>query len=574
MRRSVSAKEPFVRKEVSREEARTSFRPKPAQASVPSGRWPGRGRLLLRNRALRRSLPGPHIQDTASSRVLHLLGFSAITPGGPEAAVTLQRIRGVGFPTEAGLKEYLKLRSEAEARDHRSLGQKLELFTFFDEAPGFPAILPNGIVVLHELERFVREHLKEAGYSEIRTPLMWAQSVYETSGHWEHYRENMFLTEADNRVFGWKPMNCPGSMLIFKSRARSYRELPLRLAEFAPLHRFEASGTLHGLTRVREFVQDDAHLFVTEEQIEPEIQTLLTWIARAFSTFRLKWSYELSTRPAQFLGEKETWDRAEAMLEKILRGSGIEYRVSPGEGAFYGPKIDIHIRDSLGRPWQTGTIQLDYQIPEQVWLEVPGPEANSTLHRHSPGDPGIVRAVPRGPARAYGRTAPPVARRDPGTDPPGHGATVRGGRGARSGAGRGRDPGPSRRNGRVAFEEGADGRGRAGSLRHGAGRQGVGGGDRRASRPRYEGFSDDVPTRAPSVHRGPRPEARVRPVDHGTPRSDDGPTGRPSGPPGARHRARGRASRSTVPMYRTARVSGSTVGVEGPRHPAARRRGS
>jgi threonyl-tRNA synthetase len=234
------------------------------------------------------------------------------------------------------------------------------------------------MIVVRELERFVTEHLERAGYSEVRTPLMFDISVYQTSGHWEHYRENMLLTTADDRTFGWKPMNCPGSMMIFRSRARSYRELPMRLAEFAPLHRNEASGTLHGMTRVREFVQDDAHVFVSEDQIEAELRVLLEWVRSAFTTFHLEWSYELSTRPATFLGEKETWDRAEAILEKVLKESGVKYRISPGEGAFYGPKIDIHIRDSIGRPWQTGTIQLDYQMPLRFGLEYQG--ADGKMH--------------------------------------------------------------------------------------------------------------------------------------------------------------------------------------------------
>jgi threonyl-tRNA synthetase len=266
------------------------------------------------------------------------------------------------------------MRAEAEARDHRTLGMKLELFMFVDEAPGFPIWLPNGMIVVRELEKFVREQLEAAGYLEIRTPLLFAQSVYETSGHWEHYREDMFLTEVEGRTFGWKPMNCPGSMLIFRARARSYRELPMRLAEFAPLHRFEASGTLHGLTRVREFVQDDAHIFLMEEQAEPEIRSLLALIERVFSKFHLDWSCELSTRPAKFLGESEVWDKAEATLERVLKASGVKYRISPGEGGFYAPKIDIHIRDSLGRPWQTGTIQLDYQMPLRFGLTYQGPD--------------------------------------------------------------------------------------------------------------------------------------------------------------------------------------------------------
>ncbi len=249
---------------------------------------------------------------------------------------------------------------------------------FVDEAPGFPFWLPRGMVVVRELERYVTEHFRDDGYFEVRTPLMYAQSIFETSGHWEHYRENIFQTEADGRIYGVKPMNCPGSMLIFRSTSRSYRELPLRLAEFAPLHRLERSGTLHGLTRVREMVQDDAHLFVTEEQIEGEIEKLLAWIQRAFTTFRLTYSYELSTRPDHFLGETAQWDRAEAALDRVLKASKVPYRVSPGEGAFYGPKIDIHVRDSLGRPWQTGTIQLDYQIPARFHLEYQG--ADGQLH--------------------------------------------------------------------------------------------------------------------------------------------------------------------------------------------------
>ena len=319
---------------------------------------------------------GPHVPSTRWLKGLHLIGVSAVSADGTATGPQRQRIRGVGFPSKPLLEQWLATRKEAEARDHRVVGQRLELFTFVEEAPGCPIWLPNGMIVVRELEQFVREHLAEAGYSEIRTPLLFARSVYETSGHWEHYRENMFLSELEGRTFGWKPMNCPGSMLIFRSRARSYRELPLRLAEFAPLHRFEASGTLHGLTRVREFVQDDAHIFVTEEQIEDEIRTLLQWIDRAFSTFRLAWSYELSTRPTSFLGDPAQWDRAEATLERVLKESKIAYRVSKGEGAFYGPKIDIHLRDSLGRPWQTGTIQLDYQLPLRFGLEYQGPDGS------------------------------------------------------------------------------------------------------------------------------------------------------------------------------------------------------
>ena len=378
MDRAVRAREPFVRRELPRAEAEKLFERNPHKLRYIAETPVGESVSVYDTGSFTDLCRGPHVPDTGWLEGVHVLGFSAITQEDPNAP-PIQRIRGVGFPTRAQLDQYLKMRAEAEARDHRTLGNKLDLFSFNDAAPGFPFWHPNGMIIVRELEKFVREHLDEAGYSEIRTPLMFAQSVFETSGHWEHYREDIFVTEVEGRTFGWKPMNCPGSMLIFRSRARSYRELPMRLAEFAPLHRMEASGTLHGLTRVREFVQDDAHIFLTEEQVEPEIRTLLAWIERAFGTFRLDWSVELSTRPARFLGEKETWDRAEATLEHVLKSTHAKYRVAPGEGAFYGPKIDIHIRDSLGRPWQTGTIQLDYQLPMRFGLEYQGPDGQ--LHR-------------------------------------------------------------------------------------------------------------------------------------------------------------------------------------------------
>lgn len=377
MERSIGAHEAFRRRELSKPDAERLFAANPYKlgyiAEVPAGETVS----VYDTGSFTDLCRGPHVPDTSWLAGIHLLGFSAITPERAEAK-PLQRVRGVGFPTREELARYLKLRAEAATRDHRTIGQKQELFFFAEQAPGFPFWLPNGMVIVRELERYVTEHLRSAGYSEIRTPLMFARSVFETSGHWEHYRENMFVSEIDGQEFGWKPMNCPGAMMIFGSRSRSYRELPLRLAEFAPLHRYEASGTLHGLLRVRELVQDDAHVFVTEDQIESEIRVLLDWIREAFTTFRLAWSYELSTRPATFLGDPADWDRAEATLERLLQGSGVEYKVSPGEGAFYGPKIDIHIRDSMGRPWQTGTIQLDYQIPRRFRLEYQG--ADGQLH--------------------------------------------------------------------------------------------------------------------------------------------------------------------------------------------------
>ena len=377
MERSIRADEAFVRRELSRLDAQRLFERNPHKLRYIAEAPAGEVISVYDTGSFTDLCRGPHVPSTRWLAGIHVLGFSAIEadePGRPP----LQRIRGVGFPSREELSRYLKMREEAAARDHRVIGQRQELFMFTDQAPGFPFWLPNGMVIVRELEKFVTEHLRKAGYSEIRTPLMFAKSVFETSGHWEHYQENMFLSVVDDQQYGWKPMNCPGAMLIFGSRPRSYRELPLRLAEFAPLHRREASGTLHGLMRVRELVQDDAHLFVTEEQIEPEIRVLLDWIREACGTFRLNYDLELSTRPATFLGDAADWDKAEAILQHVLREKGMEFRQSAGEGAFYGPKIDIHVRDCLGRPWQTGTIQLDYQQPRRFHLEYQGPDG--TLH--------------------------------------------------------------------------------------------------------------------------------------------------------------------------------------------------
>ncbi|MCI4335659.1 MAG: threonine--tRNA ligase [Thermoplasmata archaeon] len=372
--RAVQAQEPFARRELSKPEAlQLLAKNRHKQGYIAD--VPADGRVSFYSTGDFLDLcRGPHVPHTGHLRGIHLLGFSAVTQGGTADGLPLQRIRGVAFPTAEELATFLRLRAEAEARDHRVLGPRLDLFSFVEESPGFPFWHPRGMIVVRELEKFVLEHLHAEGYSEIRTPLMFARSIFETSGHWEHYRADLFLTSLDGREFAIKPMNCPGSMLIFRSRARSYRELPMRLAEFAPLHRVEASGTIHGMTRVREFIQDDAHLFVTEDQIAAEVATLLRWVREAFSLFQFEWSYELSTRPAQFLGEPALWDRAEAILEEGLKASGTPYQLHAGEGAFYGPKIDIHLRDSLGRPWQTGTIQLDFQLPRRFGLEYQGPD--------------------------------------------------------------------------------------------------------------------------------------------------------------------------------------------------------
>ena len=379
VRMSVEAREPFHRKDVSRAEAESMFASNPHKLRYLAAAKPGESvSVYYTGDRFVDLCRGPHVPDTGWLEGTYILGHSAVISETSPGTPTLQRVRGVAFPTRHQLDEYLKLRKEAEARDHRILGPRLGLFAFLEEIPGFPVWLPNGMIVVHELEQFAREGLQRDGYVEVRTPLMFPQTVFEESGHWEHYRENMFVSTIEGRTFGWKPMNCPGAMLIFRSRARSYRELPLRLAEFAPLHRLEASGTLHGLTRVRELVQDDAHLFVAEEDVVPEMRKLLEWVREAYAIFRLEYTYELSTRPTGSLGDEEGWERAESTLEMLLKESGVPYRVSPGEGAFYAPKIDIHVRDSLGRPWQTGTIQLDSQMPRRFRLEYQG--ADGQMH--------------------------------------------------------------------------------------------------------------------------------------------------------------------------------------------------
>ncbi|HEV2231543.1 MAG TPA: threonine--tRNA ligase [Thermoplasmata archaeon] len=378
--RSVKAKEPFERMELPVPDALARVGANRHKTEYVRAADPSSPISFYRTGEFLDLCRGPHVPHSGWLEGTKILGTSTIRVGGPNGEESRERVRGVAFPTRAELDQFLKLRAEAEARDHRSVGTRLGLFLFDESAPGFPFWLPHGMIVIRELERFVTEHFVADGYQEVRTPLLYDQSVYVTSGHWEHYRENMFLSQVEERTYGIKPMNCPGSMLIFRARSRSYRELPLRLAEFAPLHRREPSGTLHGLTRVREFVQDDAHVFVSEEQIEGELRSLLAWIQRAFSVFRLEWSCEISTRPTHFLGDPSDWDRAEATLRSVVEEAKVPHKISEGEGAFYGPKIDIHVRDSLGRPWQTGTIQLDYQIPRRFGLEYQGADG----HRHTP----------------------------------------------------------------------------------------------------------------------------------------------------------------------------------------------
>jgi threonyl-tRNA synthetase len=259
----------------------------------------------------------------------------------------------------------MSIQSEADQRNHRKLGQELELFTSMEEAPGMPFFLPNGMVIRNELENLWRKKHKKAGYQEIKTPIMMKQELWEQSGHWDHYHENMYFSNVDEQNYAIKPMNCPGAILIFNSKRRSYRELPIRFAELGLVHRHELSGSLNGLLRVRSFTQDDAHLFVRVDQIESEIDKVLELVDEFYSHFGFDYKVELSTRPDEFMGSEHIWDQAEAALESVLKRKGVKYQLNPGDGAFYGPKIDFHILDSLGRSWQCGTVQLDFLMPQK-----------------------------------------------------------------------------------------------------------------------------------------------------------------------------------------------------------------
>ncbi|OMD60901.1 threonine--tRNA ligase [Paenibacillus odorifer] len=311
---------------------------------------------------------GPHLPSTGLVKAFKLLNVAGAYWRGDSNNKMLQRIYGTAFPKKAQLEEHLLFLEEAKKRDHRKLGKELELFMFSEEAPGMPFYLPKGMTIRTELENFARELQRQRDYDEVRTPLMMNNRLWEQSGHWDHYKDNMYFTDVDETKFALKPMNCPGHMLIFKNNLHSYRELPIRISEFGQVHRHEYSGALNGMMRVRTFCQDDAHLFVLPEQIEDEIRRVISLIDHIYQVFGFEYKIELSTRPADYMGSQELWDQAEQSLQNVLDNLGIEYRVNEGDGAFYGPKIDFHILDALKRSWQCGTIQLDWQMPEKFDL--------------------------------------------------------------------------------------------------------------------------------------------------------------------------------------------------------------
>jgi threonyl-tRNA synthetase len=311
---------------------------------------------------------GPHLPSTGRIKAFKLLSVAGAYWRGDANNKMLQRIYGTAFPVKTQLDDHLYMLEEAKKRDHRKLGKELELFMFSEEAPGMPFYLPKGMAIRTALEDFAREIQRKLGYDEVRTPLMMNNRIWEQSGHWDHYKDNMYFTNVDETKFALKPMNCPGHMLIYKNDLHSYRELPIRLSEFGQVHRHEFSGALNGMMRVRTFCQDDAHMFVMPEQIEDEINKIMELIDHIYRVFGFNYRIELSTRPEDSMGAKELWDQAEQALQNVLDNREASYRINEGDGAFYGPKIDFHILDALKRSWQCGTIQLDFQMPEKFDL--------------------------------------------------------------------------------------------------------------------------------------------------------------------------------------------------------------
>ena len=328
---------------------------------------------------------GPHLISTGKLKAVKILTSSSAYWRGDENRESLQRIYGISYPKASALEEYLNMLEEAKKRDHKKLGKELELFMIAPEGPGFPFFLPKGMVLRNVLEDYWRKIHKEHGYVEIKTPMILNEELWHRSGHWDHYKDNMYTTKIDNVDYGVKPMNCPGGMIVYKSKMHSYRELPIRAGELGLVHRHEKSGELNGLFRVRCFTQDDAHIFCLPEQIEEEIKGVIALVDEVYSKFGFEFTIELSTRPEDSMGSDEMWELAEGALAKVLKDLGKDYVLNEGDGAFYGPKIDFHIKDCLGRDWQCGTVQLDFQMPERFDLTYIGEDGEKhrpvMLHR-------------------------------------------------------------------------------------------------------------------------------------------------------------------------------------------------
>jgi len=389
MREIIAADLPFIRREVTKGEAELIFADNPykleliheIEEPVLTVYEQGTFADLCR---------GPHLASTGRVKAFRLLSVAGAYWRGSENNPMLQRIYGTAFPTQQELDDYLVRLEEARKRDHRKLGKELDLFSFHEEGPGFPFWHPKGMIVLNQVLDYWRAVHRDCGYSEVSTPMILSEALWHRSGHWDTYRENMYFVDIDEQTYAVKPMNCPGVILIYKESLRSYRDLPLKYAELGHVHRHEKSGVLHGLFRVRAFTQDDAHVFCRPDQIQEEIVAVIDLVGAIYRKFGFgDYRIELSTRPAKSIGSDEMWKNAESALHEALRSKGVEYAVNPGGGAFYGPKIDFHVKDSMGRSWQLGTIQLDFSMPERFDLKYIGddgkPHRPVMIHRAALG---------------------------------------------------------------------------------------------------------------------------------------------------------------------------------------------
>ena len=370
MREIAKSNVPFERQEMPREEAIRFFRERnePYKVEILEGIDAPRVSLYRQGDFID-LCRGPHVASTGQVKHFKLLSSSGAYWRGDERNPMLQRIYGTAWLTQEELDKYLWRLEEAKKRDHRKLGRELDLYAFHDISPGAPFWLPNGWTIVRELERFVREVLDARDYQEISTPILVNKKLWEQSGHWDYYRENMFLVESEEQTFGLKPMNCPESTVVYRQALRSYRDLPLRFADMGRLHRNERSGTLTGLMRVRQFTQDDAHIYCRLDQIQDEISGVLELVREWYKTFVLEPFFKLSTRPEKSLGTDEQWHAAEGALRDALRANGLAFELNAGDGTFYGPKIDVDVQDALGRRWQVATIQVDFQQPDRFALE-------------------------------------------------------------------------------------------------------------------------------------------------------------------------------------------------------------
>ncbi len=374
MKKIVKENLPLVRKKVSRDEALKFFQKKGEAYKVQLIEdLPAEEEITLYTQGEFTDLcAGPHVASTGKVKALKLQSVAGAYWRGDEHNKMLQRIYGTAFEKQSDLDDYLKMLEEAKKRDHRKLGKLLDIFSLHEEGPGFPFFHPNGMVIRNELIQYWREVHRRYGYKEIKTPMILNRKLWEQSGHWAHYKDNMYFTKIDGEDYAIKPMNCPGGMLVYKSEPHSYRDLPLRMAELGLVHRHEMSGALHGLFRVRCFTQDDAHIFMTPDQMKDEIKNVVKLFDEIYSTFGLTYQIELSTMPEDHMGDEKDWKFAEDTLQAAITEMGKDFVINAGDGAFYGPKLDFHLADSLGRTWQCGTIQLDFQMPERFDLEYVG----------------------------------------------------------------------------------------------------------------------------------------------------------------------------------------------------------